>query len=195
MKLTRLFFLLLSLCVVVACDDDDDDNGSSNDSLLVGEWRLVSNEYSGGSSVNTGALTTNTEFTGFAKDIDFTMRFTEDPNNWDVAGGYVVELTTVTPAYVVYGIEIPASTTTQDLEISDVVSNGNWTLEGNDLIGFDVQSTTVDQAPGTTSEVTYTIVTLTDSTLEMDFTGTTSSTQDGAVVTSSSQGTVILDRM
>lgn len=142
-KLLLLAFLAVS---IVSCKSDDDSDGGGGDTSgnLIGTWIGVDLDYSGSTTTTADGLPPITaDFVGETTESDYTLTFSEEPNEVVSDGSYTIELTTT--------ILGETQTNTEDL---DFFLTGTWTRDGNTL---------TISAEGRTEE--YTIEELTDDSL------------------------------
>lgn len=138
------------LVLLSSCSSDDNNNGSNiSTAEIVGIWIGETVDYSGtGSTIFQGeTITANFDGEGFA--IDYTLTFTENPNNVVANGSYSVVLD-----YTING-----QTEEQIIEDLEFLNNGTWNISGDML-------TIVSE--GETSDVE--ILELTDSSLKLKLT-------------------------
>ncbi|MFY0599708.1 MAG: lipocalin family protein [Cyclobacteriaceae bacterium] len=157
--------LILVLSIILttsSCSEDEPEKASSNEDL-VGEWSLVNMEYSGTSSVESQGSVFETSFDGKGYDMDLTLTFTTDPNEYISSGSYSIALT----------IESQGQTSTADWENQDFIAPGTWQISGNQLI--------VDSEIG--GKQTVTISELNESSFKMEWEVDNSYSSAGANVT------------
>ncbi|WP_033962077.1 lipocalin family protein [Psychroserpens jangbogonensis] len=150
MKKFNFLFIALTL-VLTACSSDDNDNSNDPGDVngeLIGIWDAVDVLYSGDTVIEVAGQTIVTDFVGESYDVDFTLEFSENPNEFVSEGQYSVELT---------------STTLGQEQVFDVpnlefVGDGTWTRDGSQL-------TTVSNG----DEGTMTILELTNTTLRLRY--------------------------
>ena len=97
MKLIQLFFVAVLCSFLFACEDDTPTpSDNTNDTTvtnhqLVGTWNLTAIEYQGTiSSEAVGFPISVSSFTGTGVDMDLTIDFTENPNDYTTSGDYSV---------------------------------------------------------------------------------------------------------
>jgi len=149
--LTMLFLAIF----LVACSNNDDEIITSGE--ILGEWTMVSFEYNGSSSFEVSGVNISSEFTGKAKNIDFTMTFIEEPNKALGAGSYDLEVT-------VSAIGVSDTETTS---INDINTSAEWSRDG-DILTFNgaLYSGAMDMV-NTDAGQEYTIEELTDTSLRI----------------------------
>tara|TARA_B100001109_G_scaffold224531_1_gene197499 strand:- start:5243 stop:5863 length:621 start_codon:yes stop_codon:yes gene_type:complete len=141
---------------------------------LVGNWKMVSLDYTGTSSNTVGGTTLVSNFSGLGKNFTYLITFNNNPKTYTTRGGYVVELTTA----------IDTTSFTQDVQISDVVSSGTWSLNGNFM-------TTIDDS--TMESSTTEILQGSNNSFSVDYAGFSGQSNGGASVIINS-GQVTFDR-
>jgi hypothetical protein len=156
--LSALFLLALS---ITACSDDDDNNPSSNE--LVGSWKLESMDYTGTSTTDFNGSAFTSEFMGTAFDIDATVSFSEDPNEYNTSGGYKISLT----------YDVQGQSFEQEVTFDGIFNSGSWSRTGDVIL--------VTNPDGETQEAT--IITLNDNELVMESVVTEVTTSSGATST------------
>ncbi|WAC02634.1 hypothetical protein N7U66_02810 [Lacinutrix neustonica] len=107
-------FLVLSACT---SDDDTTDAPIASESIL-GTWIGQDVDYTGASTTTGQGQSINSTFVGEAYDVDYTLTFTEDPNQVVSNGSYSIELTTTTLG----------QTQTNTVENLEFLGNGSWSL-------------------------------------------------------------------
>lgn len=177
--MNKLFKHFLILCVAVsfaACSTDDD-NSNNNDTSgeLVGTWDLISLDYNGNTFTSMDGQGFNIDFVGFAENIDYSLTFTENPNEFLAGGSYDINASST----------FEGQTTTINESFDGVSSEGTWEQNGNILT---VEGTLVDA--GTTLPVNMDIETaptviseLTDTTLVLTQEINQEQTANGVTIT------------
>jgi len=147
----KVYFLCIAMLVLLSsCSSDDNNNGSNiSTAEIVGIWIGESVDYSGTGSTIFQGETITANFDGEGFDIDYTLTFTENPNNVVANGSYSVVLD-----YTING-----QTEEQIIEDLEFLNNGTWNISGDML-------TIVSE--GETSDVE--ILELTDSSLKLKLT-------------------------
>ncbi|UZR98343.1 hypothetical protein [Chondrinema litorale] len=145
MKLKITFLLLLVTTFFYSCSDDDDVTPTSD---IVGEWTLVSLEYSGISSTEYSGQTYELSYKGTGTDMDYTTEFKDD-NTYSSGGSYTILLET------------------------EGAPDTEWTNPGFFGSGsFEINGNTMTvEAEGMEGEQTANIVELDDHNLELNLTG------------------------
>ena len=160
-----LFLLSLSACKKDATGD------------IPGSWKVTAITYAGTTTTadpSTGVSYTST-FTGEGTNMDLQISFAENPNTYTTTGSYDILLTTM-----LNGQSLISTWTN-----ADFVGNGSWSRTGDTL--------TFTDSNGETSEVT--IVSLTDSTLKVNWQFTNVQVTQGATSTSNVDGMYTFERM
>ena len=160
-KTTILFAFIAALSFNSCSDDSDSDFDTSGD--LIGVWQGVDVDYSGNTVTSFAGQSETSDFVGEAYDVDYTITFTEDPNNVVSDGSYSVELTSTTLG----------QTNTQNFENLEFLENGSWSKSGNQL---SIISNGVEQI--------MTILELTDTKLTLSITTVEDLSQSGVTITS-----------
>lgn len=145
MKKFNFLFIALVL-VLTSCSSDDSNDSPDISGDILGTWEALDVDYSGSSSTEFEGESFTSTFVGEAYDVDYTLMFTENPNELVADGSYSVELTTT----------VLGQTQVDNVENLEFVSNGTWSKSGDEL-------TIVSQG----ETAVYTIVELTDTTLKM----------------------------
>ena len=162
MKKLSALFIVLAL-VLTSCSSDDS-NSSDATGDLVGIWTGVSVDYFGTTvTVVPGADDLVADFVGEAYDIDYTLTFTEDPNEIFSEGSYSIELTTT-----IMGVDQVDNV--ENLEF--IEDSSSWSRDGDQL-------TTVSNG----ESFTTTILELTDSMLSLGLVQTQDVSQQGFDIT------------
>ncbi|MDH7912421.1 lipocalin family protein [Winogradskyella sp. SYSU M77433] len=120
-KLSLLF--VAYLFVLTSCSSDDSDSSSNISGDILGTWVGVDVDYYGDTVTEAGGQTVTSDFVGEAYDVDYTLTFTENPNELVSEGSYSVELTTTTLG----------QTQVDNIENLEFLEDGTWTQEGNQL--------------------------------------------------------------
>ncbi|MAO08393.1 MAG: hypothetical protein CL596_06755 [Alteromonas sp.] len=125
MKILKLLSLAAMVVFFVSCSkDDDDDNNTENISAdIVGTWTATDVDYYGTTTTSANGITTEADFTGEGYDINFTLTFTENPNEITSVGSYSILLTTT---FNGQNIE-------QNVEDLTWDSTGDWSIDGTTL--------------------------------------------------------------
>jgi len=87
---------------------------------------MVSFEYDGTSTFKISDVNVSSDYTGRAKNIDFTMTFKENPNQVFGSGSYDLELTT----------SAMGVSDTETTSISDIDSSAEWSRD-EDILTFE----------------------------------------------------------
>lgn len=192
MKLTKLFLVFL-LAIAVSCGDDDNEtmtpvnddtpdemDGSSdtmndNTASIIGMWEVTSIDASGTSTAEIAGQTIVTDFVGEGMDLNYTVTFTEMPNEVAAEGDYNIELTTT----------IAGQSITETIPGILFIDSGNWEIEGDQIT---INSNDM--------ESTATITTLTDTTLVIEITDSEFVIeQQGVETTATVSASVSLERL
>ncbi|CAH8283137.1 lipocalin-like protein [Mariniflexile fucanivorans] len=154
MKKITILFIALALALS-SCSSDDSLDISGD---LVGTWIGVDVDYTGSTETTVSGEKIKATFVGEAYDVDYSLVFTENPNEVVSDGSYSVKLTTK------YNGETEVSNT----ENLTFLSSGSWNKSGNKLTIEDDNETT-----------TATILELTDTTLKIAISQTENISEQG----------------
>ncbi len=163
MKIMKLTYLFLFAIIIASCGSDDSndttdpvneetpedmddsmDGMNDESSTIVGMWEVISIDASGTSTAEIAGQTIETNFVGEGVDLNYTVTFTEDPNEVTADGEYNIELTTT----------VAGQSITETIPGILFIDSGNWIIEGDQIT---ITSNDMDS--------TGTITTLTDTTL------------------------------
>ncbi|MEM9921343.1 MAG: hypothetical protein AAF990_24800 [Bacteroidota bacterium] len=167
MKFFNRLLLLAALFSVVACNKDDDTNAGGDDDI-VGVWDLNVLDYTGKSTTTVSGMPFTADFMGSARDITASVEFKSD-GTYQSMGTYTIDLTT----------SLNGQNFTQAVTITDWLGTGTYMVNGNVITATDSQA----QMPQSID-----ITKLDGDDLEMDFTFTQSSNQQGVISTTSIDG-------
>jgi len=152
MKKLNLLFLAIFTMAIVSCSSDDDNGGSNTTGDLLGTWVGQTVNYSGSTVTTFQGQNITADFVGEGYDVDYTLTFSENPNEVTSNGSYSIELTTT----------IAGQSTTQNEENIQFLETSDWAREGDQLtITTNGESTT-----GTIQELTATSLVLAIDTVE-----------------------------
>lgn len=127
----KVSVLLLSVMFLFTSCSSDDDNSQIDLSVdITGQWDLTEVESEGDSTVTYEGQTVTVTLSGFGKDYDAQVLFTENPNQVSATGTYTMVLTTT-----FLGI---TQTDEYPIEFSNEFESGNWSLEGNQMLITDI---------------------------------------------------------
>ncbi len=157
MKIFKLTLITLFIATIASCSSDDD-NSNAITADITGVWQGESFDYSGATTTEVLGESITADFVAETENIDYTLTFSENPNEVVADGSYDVVLTTT----------VAGQTTTQTVPGTDFLNSGSWELTNN-TITFMVD--------GETSEAT--IQTLTDNLLVLVVAETQDISQQG----------------
>lgn len=152
MKKINLLAFVFLITLFVSCDKEEnsENNLAENSAKLVGDWKLV------GYDVEDATIASNIDGVEFSipttitgKDFDASLRFSENPNVFTSEGSFVVLIE----------FEAEGETYSQEEVVEDFLSDGEWALEEGLLIA----TTETEDA------IAYTIKTLTDTSLVLEY--------------------------
>ncbi|MEL6811966.1 MAG: lipocalin family protein [Bacteroidota bacterium] len=170
MKILKILFLAVLTAAFVGCSDDDDGgNPVGGAADLVGTWNGTGVSYSGTTETTANGVTISADFVGEGYDYNYTVTFSENPNQVTSEGSYSIELTTTSGG----------QTITQNVENISFSEVGEWSISGDQL--------TVTSATGDPS--TATIVELTANSLILNIVDVQTQNAGGTSVTSTTDST------
>lgn len=161
MKIFKLTLIALFVATITSCSSDDD-NSSTISAGITGTWQGESFDYSGSTTTEILGESITADFVAETENIDYTLTFSENPNEVVADGSYDVVLTTT----------VAGQTTTQAVPGTDFLNSGSWDLT-NTTLTFMVD--------GETSEAT--VQTLTDNLLVLVISETQDISQQGITAT------------
>ena len=119
----KLSVLLIVLSLIISSCTTESVDMSNNSEGIVGTWIGVSVDYSGTTVTTAQGQTISADYVGEAYDVDYSLTFSENPNNLISEGAYSIKLTT----------SVAGQTTTQNVENLEVLGNGTWEISENNL--------------------------------------------------------------
>lgn len=168
MKIMKLTFVFLFAIIIASCSDDDsnetpdpmneetpenmDESSEETDdesASIIGMWEVTSINASGTSTVEIAGQTIETEFLGEGIDLNYSVTFTEEPNEVTADGDYNIELTTT----------IAGQSITEVVPGILFIDSGDWAIDGDQIT---ISSNDM--------ESTGTITTLNETTLVIEIT-------------------------
>lgn len=123
MKKLSLLFIVFALTSCSSDDIDSSGNGNIYGDIL-GTWIGVDVNYSGSTVTEIiGEPSLTADFVGEAYDVDYTLTFSENPNELVSEGSYSIELTTTTLG----------QSQTDNVEDLEFLNDGAWDRAGDQL--------------------------------------------------------------
>lgn len=120
LKQVTLFFLVA--VATLSCENSDDQMDTSGD--LLGDWKLISYTTNGSTAATVQDVTTTSNFTGNASNINYIIAFSENPNKATVENGsFDIELMS----------SVNGMTSTETTTINDINSDAGWSRNGNTI--------------------------------------------------------------
>ncbi len=164
MKNFKTLLLCAFLVVLSSCGSDDDASSNGDEALIAGAWALNGLNYSGSSSTDAGEI----QYVGVGQDFTAVYTFEENPNIISATGSYAIELTTT------FGGQTITQVVGSEAIGGAIADNGDstWSIDGSEL-------TVTTNAE---SQV-YTIVTLSNTSLVLNFDDTVTVNQGGVMQT------------
>ncbi|MBG43755.1 MAG: hypothetical protein CL530_07280 [Aequorivita sp.] len=169
MKIFKLILFTAFISLTISCSKDDDNPAPENNGNIIGVWKGTTVNYTGSTTTTAQGQSITADYVGEAYDVDYTLTFTENPKKVVSDGSYSIELTTT----------VNGQSTTQNVENLELLSSGDWSINGNTL------SITVDNE---TDDAT--IVELTNNNLVLNVVETETNTGSGFTVTSTTDVTL-----
>lgn len=117
-------YLLLSLFIIAQVSCSNDDDARSFD--VTGEWTLTEGYVEPGSmTIDLGGMPVSIQYSGAFVDIDQNnwLKFHEDHTFTSFTGNMSLELNMI----------IMGQSQTQSIELEDVMGDGTWEVNGNEL--------------------------------------------------------------
>jgi hypothetical protein len=131
MKILSISLLMALSVIISSCSKEE--VVAFDEGLLTGSWNMTTINYTGTSTTTYAGVSTVANFTGTGKDMDLTVQFTKDPNNFTSSGSYSIELKT----------QINGQTVTETYEFSNFMMPGSWSIKG-DKLTIEAQSQSQD---------------------------------------------------
>jgi len=142
MKILKPVFVFLFAIISISCGSNDDNdttdpvNEESPESMdessedtndnppnIIGMWEVISIDADGTSSVEIAGQTIETEFIGEGIDLNYTVAFTEEPNEVTADGDYNIELTTT----------VAGQSITETIPGILFIDSGSWMIDGDQI--------------------------------------------------------------
>lgn len=189
----NFFKTVLFFCAIVSfvgCDSDNDSNSNSDTVEFIDSWEMVSLEASEVSTTNNQGQSVSSVSEIIAQNIDITIEFTENPEEFTAEGSF--ELLTATI--------IDGETILEENEIiSDVSVSGAYNRDG-DLIAFSNVFVFANTSAGDVMEtggiLGLKVEELSSTTLILSLEGTTiEQEEDGETVTTSVNAQIVFTRL
>ncbi len=120
----KLVLVFAFISILTSCTSNEDLGINITEDDLVGVWNFTSFTLDGSASYTVNGITYDIETSSYAKDLDYTVNFTKNPNEFSSAGSY----TTVTTVRV---SGEPDSVEEYRVDSLEGLDSGNWSLDGN----------------------------------------------------------------
>jgi hypothetical protein len=120
MKKITILFIALTFALTSCSSDESAPTTLGN---IVGVWKGVNVDYSGTTVTSAQGQTINSDYVGEAYNVDYSVTFTENPNNLTSSGSYSVKLTTT----------VTGQTNVSYVENLNVLGDGTWQINNNEL--------------------------------------------------------------
>jgi hypothetical protein len=112
--------------IFTACSSDDDNNQVDLSVDITGQWELTEMESEGESTVTYEGQIITVNLSGFGKDFDAQIQFTENPNEVIPTGTFTLVLTATFLGF--------SETDEYPVDLSSELQTGTWSIVGNQLI-------------------------------------------------------------
>ena len=146
---------------LTSCSSDDDNSSADVSGDIIGTWIGLDVEYSGRTVTEFLGQEIVADFVGEAYDVDYTLTFSENPNEIVSSGSYSLEVTTTALGQV----------QVENIENIEGLGNGTWNKDGDQLTIVSGGETTVG-----------TIVELTSTSLILELSEVQDISQDGLII-------------
>ncbi|WP_196891555.1 hypothetical protein [Aureivirga marina] len=182
MKKINLLFAIILIVGFVSCTNTDDDgvnisnnqqnqnddnnNQNNNDgsetsevdtSLLVGNWELVSIDYTGTGTSTVAGITQNFSYVGETVETDVTLTMTENPNNYESSGTVLIQLST----------SLSGGTPFIQNSSASFEASGNWELLEDNILSMEGMTSLTNGESQSEGAGTVTILELTETTFKV----------------------------
>jgi hypothetical protein len=123
---TKILLLLAVVTFFSSCENDNNVNIAITEADLIGTWSLIEQTINGSIAYTDNGQTTTVNYDAFAKDIDMTLTFGENPKKVNAEGSYTL-VTTINA--------LGQSQTSEELAeaITDPAEYPTWALNGNNI--------------------------------------------------------------
>ncbi len=162
MNVKNVTLLLVSIVLLIGCNNDDDSSIVSSD--LAGVWHGVSVDYVGSTVTSGQGVSLKVDFVGEGYDINYDVTFNDAVDNMSASGSYGIKITTT----------FNGQSSVVNEEGLTFENEGSFSLEGDKIILED----------GTI----FTIVTLTETTLELNILDENTIEENGLTVVTTIDG-------
>jgi len=121
----KILFAITILIFVSCMDNEENINPVVSD--FIGTWNLTSLEIVGNNTVSYDNISYTTMTTNFGKDFDFTITFSENPNEYTTTGKFTSVLEYEESSLI--GLQ------NQEYEVTaeESLDSGTWAIEDNKL--------------------------------------------------------------
>jgi len=82
--------IILFLILLASCSKDVEIEGNDLSGQLEGAWNVKFYDYEGSNTTILNEDVSETEFHGFGWEMNITMTFSKDPNDYDLNGNYTI---------------------------------------------------------------------------------------------------------
>ncbi|TNJ46411.1 lipocalin family protein [Tamlana fucoidanivorans] len=169
----KLIILSLILFVTFSCSKDSESENSKISASIIGVWQGTGMTYDGTVESSESGQTIKADFTGEGFNMNNTLTFNENPNTLVSKGSYGLKLT-----YTINGF-----TTTEEINETNFIEDGTWSLEGDQLFVTNNGETTIMK-----------ILELSNHKLIISFSETEVIEEEGVIATTNFKGTFVFKR-
>ena len=149
MKFKHLL-LIAFITILASCESDNSSDITISEADLIGSWNVLEQSVDGSIVVTENGQTTTATYDAFAKNLDMSLTFTDNPKKVNAEGNYTLVTTLIL-----------AGQTQTDEEFVEIVNdpseNPNWTLNGNNITlsdDFDIpQNLIIESYDGKTLKI------------------------------------------
>jgi len=185
----RATILVLMAFVLISCNKEVE----IDDVEMVGKWTMVAYDYSGSNTISSTSYSLKTDFVGVLKESDFILEFKSNPNTYETSKSYIIELSSEVSDLIIDGeVAFEGYTDVQEAEIVDYESDGTWSITGDMLSGLNFISSEANPTGSQSSD--YQITKLTNTKMELDFSVSQTTQQQGATALVEAEGTIVFEK-
>mgnify|MGYP001069225898 CR=1 FL=1 len=117
--------------VILGCDNEDDNTAeqSNNQNQLIGNWVAQDMTFSGNPTLTIQGVSLPADVNGEPYDIDLSLEFTENPNEYTTDGTFSVEVT----------VSALGFSETDNLENLSIIPDGIWEINNQTITFSSIQ--------------------------------------------------------
>lgn len=122
----KILLFISALVLLSSCETNNDIDIVISESGLIGTWNIIEQTLDGSVSFTEDGQTSNLTYNAFAKDINMTLTFTDNPKKASAEGSYTLVVTT--------SFNGQTQTSEEPAEaINDPSELPTWELNGNNI--------------------------------------------------------------